>query len=276
MTAMKRQVRIAVTFDCVPRKWITRAYTTSTSILETWFLCSLALTSCSKRVGSTPFGRYRRNTMRPLSSKSEELCTLQLCETSSDCTASKMGFASSVSSSRILTSQLECESSQNISNQLKAVTNTAMAHDPIPQASPTTTTMIALPVSFGLSSRVLNRNSAPMPKMTKASVWLVPLSSATTAPTTPRSMSALRSSKSLSGSRSDARRGCHAIANAQPTAKVRLRKSRRMNEGWANCSTLLWIDTHELPFGSTPPVAPALAISSAGLAPNAAEEHKLK
>ena len=51
--------------------------------------------------------------------------------------------------------QLECESSQNISNQLKAVTNTAMAHDPMPHASPTTTTMIALPVSFGLSSTVL-------------------------------------------------------------------------------------------------------------------------
>jgi hypothetical protein len=48
-----------------------------------------------------------------------------------------------------------------------------------------------------------------------------------------------------------------------------------MNEGWANCSTLFCIDTHELPFGSTPPVAPALAISSAGLAPNAAEENKL-
>ena len=111
-----------------------------------------------------------------------------------------------------------------------------------------------------------------MPKMTKASVWLVPLSSATTAPTTPRSMSALRSSKSASGSRSDARRGCHAIANAQPTARLRLRKSRRMNEGWANCSTLFSIDSHELPFGSIPPVAPALAISSAGLAPNAAED----
>src|SRR4051812_39565286 len=131
MTAMKRQVRIAVTFGCMPLKSITRAYTTSTSILETLFLCSLALTSCSKRVGSTPFGRYKRNTMRPLSSNSEELCTLQLCETSRDCTASKTGFGSSVSSSRILTRQLECESSQNISNQLKAVTNTAMAHDPI-------------------------------------------------------------------------------------------------------------------------------------------------
>ena len=142
----------------------------------------------------------------------------------------------------------------------------------MPHASPTTTTMIALPVSFGLSSTVLNRKSAPMPKMTKASVWLVPLSSATTAPTTPRSMSALRSSKSLSGSRSDARRGCHAIAKAQPTAKLRLRKSRRMNEGWANCSTLFSIDSHEFPLGSIPPPAPALAISSAGLAPNAAED----
>ena len=45
-----------------------------------------------------------------------------------------------------------------------------------------------------------------------------------------------------------------------------------MNEGWANCSTLFWIDTHELPLGSIPPVAPALAISSAGFAPNAAED----
>ena len=110
-----------------------------------------------------------------------------------------------------------------------------------------------------------------MPKMTNASVWLVPLSSATTAPTTPRSTSAFRSSKSLSGSRSDARRGCHAIANAQPTARARLRKSRRMKSGCANCSTLFSIETHELPLGSIPPVAPALAISSAGLAPNAAE-----
>ena len=180
------------------------------------------------------------------------------------------------SSSRILTRQLECESSQYISNQAKAVTNTAMAHDPMPHASPTTTTMIALPVSFGLSSTVLNRKSAPIPKMTKASVWLVPLNSATTAPTTPRSMSALRSSKIPQvDPASDARRGCHAIANAQPTARVRLRKSRRMNDGCPNCSTLFWIDTHELPLGSMPPVAPALAISSAGLAPNAAEDNKL-
>src|SRR5215217_3412092 len=164
MTAMKRHVCTAIAIKCAARKWIERAYTTSTEILETWFLRSLALTSCSKRVGSTPVGRYSRNTMRPLSSYSEELCTLQLCETSRDCTASKTGFGSSVSSTRILTRQLECESSQNISNQLKAVTNTAMAHEPMPQASPTTTTMIALPVSFGLSSTVLNRNSAPMPK----------------------------------------------------------------------------------------------------------------
>ena len=55
--------------------------------------------------------------------------------------------------------------------------------------------------------------------------------------------------------------------------ELRLRKSRRMNVGWANCSTLFSIDTHELPFGSIPPVAPALAISSAGLAPNAAEDN---
>src|SRR5262249_23728125 len=115
-----------------------------------------------------------------------------------------------------------------------------------------------------------------MPKMTKASVWLVRLSSATTAPTTPSSTRALRSSKSASGSRREARRGCHAIANAQPTARARLRKSRRMNEGWANCSRLWPIDIHESPFDSIPPVAAALAISSAGLAPNAAEDKKPK
>src|SRR5947208_784071 len=213
--------------------------------------------------------------MRPLSSYRAELWRRHRWERSKDCTVSKTGFESAPLFRRILTSQLECESSQNNSNQLKAVTNTAIAHDPMPHASPTTTTMIAFPVSFGLSSRVLNRKSAPMPKMTKASVWLVPLSSATTAPTTPRSMSALRSSKSLSGSRSDARRGCHAIANAQPTARVRLRKSRSINEGCANCSRLCSIDTHELPLGSIPPVAPALAISCAGLAPNAAEDNTL-
>src|SRR5206468_8551261 len=72
-----------------------------------------------------------------------------------------------------------------------------------------------------------------------------------------------------------ARRGCHAIAYAQPTARLRLRNSRRMNSGCPNCSTLFWIDTHELPFGSMPPVAPDLAISSAGLAPSAAEDNKL-
>src|SRR5262249_53590163 len=213
--------------------------------------------------------------MRPLSSYSEELCSRQRCDKSNDCTASNTGFGFSLLSSRILTRQLECESSQNISSQLKAVTKTAIAHDPMPHASPTTTTMIAFPVSFGLSSSVRNRSSAPIPKMTNARVWLVPLSSATTAPTTPSSTSALRSSKSVSGSRSDARRGCHAIANAQPTASVRLRKSRRMNEGWPNCSRLWPIDTHELPLGSIPPAAPALAISSAGFAPSAADDNKV-
>src|SRR6266436_5777129 len=88
-------------------------------------------------------------------------------------------------------------------------------------------------------------------------------------------MSALRSSKSESGSISEERRGCHAIAHAQPTARVRLRKSRRMNCGCPNCSMLSWIETHELPLGSIPPVAPALAISCAGLAPNAAEDNTL-
>src|SRR5206468_2734935 len=68
---------------------------------------------------------------------------------------------------------------------------------------------------------------------------------------------------------------CHAIAYAQTTARPRLRNSRRMNSGCPNCSTLFSIDSHELPLGSIPPVAPALAISSAGLAPNAAEDNKL-
>jgi hypothetical protein len=45
-----------------------------------------------------------------------------------------------------------------------------------------------------------------------------------------------------------------------------------MKSGCANCSTLFSIDTHELPLGSIPPVAPALAISSAGFAPNATDD----
>ena len=184
----------------------------------------------------------------------------------------KTGFGSSPSSSRILTRQLECESSQNKRSQLNAVTKTAIAQDPMPHASPTTTTIIAFPVSFGLSSTVRNLRSAPMPKITNASVWLVPVSSAITAPTTPRSIRALRSSRSASGSASEARRGCHAITHAQPTAKMRLRKRRKMKSGCPNCSTLCWIDTHELPLGSMPPVCPILASSSAGLAPNAVED----
>lgn len=122
--------------------------------------------------------------MRPLSSYSEELCSGYLWERSNDWTVSNTGFGFSLLSSRILTRQLECEASQNINNLLKAVTNTAIAHEPMPHASPTTTTMIALPVSFGLSSGVRNWSRAPIPKMTNARVWLVPLSSATTAPTT--------------------------------------------------------------------------------------------
>src|SRR5215467_11072744 len=165
------------------------AYTTSTEIFETWFFRSFDRTSSSSCLGSTPTGIYRRNTMRPLSSYREELCSRQRCDKSNDCTASNTGFGFSLLSSRILTRQLACESSQNINSQLKAVTNTAIAHEPMPHASPTTTTMIALPVSFGLSSSVRNRNSAPIPKMTNARVWLVPLSSATTAPTTPSSTS---------------------------------------------------------------------------------------
>src|SRR5215471_8951952 len=50
------------------------AYTTSTEIFETWFFRSFDRTSSSSRRGSTPTGIYRRNTMRPLSSYSEELC----------------------------------------------------------------------------------------------------------------------------------------------------------------------------------------------------------
>src|SRR6266496_4279282 len=159
----------------------------------------------------------------------------------------KIGFGSTLSSSRIRTRQLACESSQKTSSQVNAVTKTAIAHDPMPHASPTTTTVIAFPVSFGLSSSVRNRRSAPMPKITKASVELVPLSSATTAPTMPRMMSALRSSKSESGFISEERRGCHAIAHAQPTARLRLRKSRRMNSGCPNCWILCWIDSSSGP-----------------------------
>ena len=88
--------------------------------------------------------------------------------------------------------------------------------------------------------------------------WLLPASSATTAPTTPRRMSVLRSSRSDSGSMSDERRGCHAIIQAQPTARVKLRKSRRRKSGWANCWMLCWIDSHELPCGSVPPVVARL------------------
>src|SRR5262249_15963288 len=143
----------------------------------------------------------------------------------------------------------------------------------MPHASPTTTTVMAFPVSFGLSSTVRNRNSAPIPKITNASVWLAPVNSAITAPTTPRSISALRSSRSASGSTSDARRGCHAITHAQPTAKSRLRKRRNIKSGCPNCSTLCWIETQELPLGSMPLLFPILASSSAGLAPKATEHN---
>src|SRR5262249_17282049 len=67
-----------------------------------------------------------------------------------------------------------------------------------------------------------------------------------------------------------------AIAYAHPNARVRLRNNRKIKEGCANCSTLFWIDTHEFPLGSIPPVAPALAISSAGFAPNATDEIPIK
>src|SRR5439155_1592013 len=40
----------------------------------------------------------------------------------------KIGFGSTLSSSRILTRQLACESSQKTSTQVKAVTKTATAH----------------------------------------------------------------------------------------------------------------------------------------------------
>ena len=63
----------------------------------------------------------------------------------------------------------------------------------------------------------------------------------------------------------EVRRGCHAIAYAQPTARLRLRNSRRMNSGCPNCSTLCWIDTHEFPFGSIPPVAPVFSYLFRGI-----------
>ena len=93
---------------------------------------------------------------------------------------------------------------------------------------------MAFPVSFGLSSAVRNRSSAPMPKITKASVWLLPLSSAMIAPTMPRRMSALRSSRSESGSKSDERRGCHAIdpraAHGQAETEKESQHEFRMRE----------------------------------------------
>src|SRR5262249_42934332 len=162
------------------------------------------------------------------------------------------------------------ESNQKIRTQLKAVTNTAITHDPIPHASPITTTVMALPVSLGLSSTVRKRSSAPIPKMTNANVVLTPLNSATTAPTIPNSTSVLRSSRFESDStRVD--RGCHATTQAQATAKAKLSKSLNINSGCLNCSRLCCMDSHESPFGSIPPPIPlsCLAISSAGLAPNA-------
>src|SRR5204862_7864772 len=98
--------------------------------------------------------------MRPLSSYRAELWRRHRWERSKDCTVSKTGFESAPLFRRILTSQLEGESRQNISNQLKAVTNTAIAHDPMPHASPTTTTMIALAASLGSASGVLQSERA--------------------------------------------------------------------------------------------------------------------
>src|SRR5882724_8691644 len=49
-------------------KWINRAYTTSTSILETSDFRNFDRTSASNILGSTPAGMYSRNTICPLSS----------------------------------------------------------------------------------------------------------------------------------------------------------------------------------------------------------------
>ena len=70
--------------------------------------------------------------------------------------------------------------------------------------------------------------------------------------------------------RRDERRGCHATTHAQATAKVKLRKSRSMNSGCKNCSRLCCMESHESTCGSKPPPIFCLAISSMGLAPNAA------
>ncbi len=162
--------------------------------------------------------------------------------------------------------QAMCESSPEIRIQLKAVTKTAMTHEPMPHASPTTTTIMALTVSFGLSSAVRKRSRAPIPKMTNASVWLVPLNSATIAPTMPRRTSVLRSSRSDGESRLDERRGSQASIHAQPHANVKLRKSRSMNSGFRNCARLFRMDCHESPCGSVPPptAIDCLVISSVG------------
>src|SRR5207244_4120693 len=50
-------------------EWIKRAYTTSTSILETSDFRSFARTSASSFLGSIFAGIYRRNTICPLSSE---------------------------------------------------------------------------------------------------------------------------------------------------------------------------------------------------------------
>src|SRR5262245_26745994 len=139
---------------------------------------------------------------------------------------------------------------------------------PAPQARPITTTVIAFPVSLGLSSTVRKRNNAPIPNITKASVWLVPLNSATIAPTTPRRTRVLRSSRSESDAKRE-ERGCHAITHEQATAKAKLRKSRNIYSGCKNCSKLRCMDSHESTCSSTPPPVFCFAISSAGLAANA-------
>ena len=117
----------------------------------------------------------RRNINCCLPLLSTELCSRQPREISNDCTVPNTGSGSSSSASRIRSLQAARESSQKMRIQLKAVTKTAITHDPMPHASPITTTMMALPVSFGLSSAVRKRSSAPMPKMTTPTRCATPL-----------------------------------------------------------------------------------------------------
>ena len=128
------------------------------------------------------------------------------------------------------------ESSQKISSHAKTVKKTAIASSPRPAASPTTTTMIAFPVTFGLSSTVLKRINPPIPKMTNAIVGSTRTSSETIAPTIASTIKVLRCSKSSTGSPLPDRRGCHAIANPQSAETARPSSSDPTNHGFVKCS----------------------------------------